>query len=177
MLLYDILLYKRVFDIVYLHMPYASIMQFWLFSFLFLFVFRWHEIWLLARILLFTLVPVFFLYFFFLHPASVFQSSHPNYHAMTHRQSETHIKHILWQQFLAAGALIGGQGRKSFLSSLSCKIYKTMVCLPAELKLRIVRDNMYLSVTSCTAGPLVNRHLSSEGIHWGICRTVTNCWQ
>ena len=86
MLLYDILLYKHVFENVLMY----ALCLYHAVCYLAFCSIRLPPIWfvpfLLPRIMLFTLVP-----FFFYHPAPVFQPSHPNRDMMMHRQSEKYI--------------------------------------------------------------------------------------
>ena len=93
---------------MYLHlcMPYAYIMQFCYLAFFSICppqydLYHFYY----PCIMLFTLVPIFF--FFLSSCPLVFQSFQPTRDIMMHRQSEKYIEHILWQQFLVAGAYKG----------------------------------------------------------------------
>lgn len=150
MLLYGILLYKHVFDYLYL-CTYVCLMliscspPFKFPFFLFLLVFRWYELnsFCLYCIVLFTLVPIF--------SSSCPQQYHPTHGTMMHRQSENGIEHILWQHFPVAGAYKGRYW--SVLPPRSSKkaeqLYVCLLTTPGQF--------VFVCYTSCTAGLLVNR--------------------
>lgn len=105
-------------------------------------------------VMLFTLVPIFF--FFSSSCPLVFQSFQPTHDITMHRQSEKYIEHILWQQFLEVGAY-KGRYQRCLLPQLWDVVEQWYAYL-LNLIEKYSWTMIYLSVTSCTAGLLVNRH-------------------